>query len=153
MECQRCKETPGFHSFQSITDISGVHYFYCFPAHNKQSVRTREDMLNFVSHFPHDKQWGLLFHANGYGLSNMMPLALALEMGTIVQENKGLQKVFVIEGHWFFQFLLRCLFPFLKSSLRDKFVLLNGSLLEVIAKLREYGFPLQQLDMVRNRFG
>jgi hypothetical protein len=59
----------------------------------------------------------------------------------------------VIEGHWFFQFLLRCLFPFLKTSLRDKFVLLNGSLLEVIAKLREYGFPLQQLDMVRNRFG
>ena len=153
MECQRCKTTPEFHSFQSIADISGVHYFYCFPAHNKQSVRTREDMLNFVSHFPRDRQWGLLFHATGYGLSNMMPLAVALEMGTIVQENSGLQKVFVIDGHWFFQFLLRCLFPFLKSSLRDKFVLLNGSLLEVIAKLREYGFPLQHLDMLRNRFG
>ena len=110
-------------------------------------------MLNFVSHFPKDNQWGLLFHANGYGFSNMMPLTVALEMGKIVQENKCLQKVFVIEGDWFFQFLLRFLFPFLQPSLRDKFVLVNGPLLEVVATLRTYGFSVQQLEPMRTRFG
>jgi hypothetical protein len=153
MECQRCKETPGFHSFQHITQISDTHYFYCFPAHNKQSVKTREDMLQFVSHFPNNKRWSLLFHANGYGMSHMMPLSIALEMGKLVQENKFLEKIFVIEGHWFFQFLLRCIFPFLNSEMRDKFVLLNGSLLEVVASFRELGLTLQDLEPLRTRFG
>lgn len=155
MQCENCKKQPNYHSFQLLADISGIHYFYCFPAHNKQSVRTREDMLNFVSHFPQDRKWSLLFHANGYGMANMMPLALALEMGKIVQEKhrKTLQKVFVIEGTWFFQFLLKCLFPFLENKMREKFVLVNGSLLEVITGLRRTGLTIQQLEPLRSRFG
>ena len=153
MECQRCKAVPGFHSFQQLADISGIHYFYCFPAHNKQSVRTREDMLQFVSHFPPDKQWSLLFHANGYGFSNLMPLSIAIEMGKRVQQNKSLCKIYIIEGNWFFQFLLRCIFPFLDTSMREKFVLMNGSLLEVVAELREIGFTLQELEPLRRHFG
>ena len=155
MQCQRCVMQPNYHSFQLLADISGTHYFYCFPAHNKQSVRTREDMLNFVSHFPQDKQWSLLFHANGYGMANMMPLFLALELGQIVQEKHAqiLQKVFVIEGTWFFQFLLKCIFPFLSLKMREKFVLVNGSLLEVITELRQLGLTIQQLEPLRSRFG
>ena len=112
-------------------------------------------MINFVSHFPEDKQWSLLFHANGYGLTAMMPLFLAIEMGKIVQEkhSKTLQKVFVIEGSWFFQFLLKCIFPFFSAQMRDKFVLVNGSLLEVITELRKVGFTIQQLEPLRSRFG
>jgi hypothetical protein len=155
MPCERCKLEPNYHSFQLLADISGIHYFYCFPAHNKQSVRTREDMLNFVSHFPSDKPWSLVFHANGYGLATMMPISIALEMGKIVQENHRdtLQKVFVIEGSWFFQFLLKCIFPFLSLQMREKFVLVNGSLLEVITELRGLGFTIQQLEPLRSRFG
>lgn len=152
MECQRCKETPGFHSFQEIATVSDIHFFYCFPAHNKQSVRTREDMLNFVSHFPQDKPWSFLFHANGYGISHMMPLSIALEMGKIVQQNKSLQKVYVIQGDWFFQFLLKCIFPFLQKEMREKFVLMNGSLLDVVMQFREQGLTLQQLEPLRSHF-
>lgn len=153
MECQRCKSTPGFHSFQHIADISGIHYFYCFPAHNKESVRTHEDMIQFVSHFPQDEPWCFLFHANGYGIQHMMPLSVALDMGRLVQQNKALQKVYIIEGHWFFQFLLRCIFPFLRKEMRDKFVLLNGSLLEVVANLRGVGLTVRDLEPLRSRFG
>ena len=153
MECQRCKDTPGFHSFQPLADISGIHYFYCFPAHNKQSVRTHEDMLQFVAHFPKDTQWSLLFHANGYGISHMMPLGIAVEMGRLVQQNKGLQKIYIIEGHWFFQFLMRCILPFLNQEMRAKFVLLHGSVLEVVAQLRGIGLTLQHLEPLRSRFG
>lgn len=153
MECQRCKETPGFHSFQRLAEIKTIHYFYCFPAHNKQSVRTHEDMLNFVSHFPQDMPWSLIFHANGYTLSSMMPMTLALEMGKIIQQNKGLQKIYIVEGHWFFQFLLKCIFPFLEKSMREKFVLVNGSLLEVVARFREVGLTLPHLEPLRTRFG
>ena len=152
MECQRCKSTPGFHSFQSLTDISGVHYFYCFPAHNKQSVRTREDMLNFVSHFPQDRQWSLLFHATGYGMSHLMPFSVALEMGKLVQQNKNLEKVYIIDGHWVFQFLMRCIFPFLEKSLRNKFIVVNGSLLEVVAELRQIGLTIRDLEPLRTHF-
>lgn len=153
MECQRCRSIPGFHSFQHIADISGVHYFYCFPAHNKESVRTHEDMIQFVSHFPQDHPWSFLFHANGYGIQHMMPLSVALEMGKLVQQNKVLEKVYIIQGHWFFQFLLRCIFPFLQKEMRDKFVLLDGSLLEVIADLREVGLTVRDLEPLRSRFG
>ena len=153
--CQRCKSTPGFHSFEHITEISGNHFFYCFPAHNKESVKTREDIVNFVSHFPTDKSWSLLFHTKGYTLSNMMPLSLAIEMGRIVQENhkETLQKIYVIEGSWFMNFLFRCIFPFLQKHMRDKFVLLEGSILEVVARLREEGLTLTDLNILRNQFG
>ena len=155
MQCPQCKTQPNYHSFEWLADLSGTHYFYCFPAHNKQSVRTREDMLNFVSHFPQDRHWSLLFHANGYGMTTMMPLSLALEMGRIVQDNhkETLQKIFVVEGSWFFQFLLKCVFPFVSSEMREKFVLVNGSLLEVIAQLRQTGLTIQHLEPLRSRFG
>jgi hypothetical protein len=155
MTCARCQETPGFHSFELIAELSNIHYFYCFPAHNKQSVRTREDMLNFVSHFPQDRQWSLIFHANGYGFQHLMPLSLALDMGKLVQETHKttLQKIYIVEGHWFFQFVLQCILPFLNSTMRDKFVLVNGSLLEVIAEFRKTGLTLQHLEPLRTRFG
>ena len=155
MECQECKKLPGYHSFEYITEISGNHFFYCFPAHNKQSVRTREDMLNFVAHFPTKKRWSLLFHANGYGLSHMMPLSIAIEMGKIVQNKHrdSLQKIFIVEGSWFMNFLLRCIFPFLDKQMRNKFVLVEGSLLEVVSTLRQEGLTLQDLEPLRNRFG
>jgi hypothetical protein len=112
-------------------------------------------MLNFVSHFPTDKPWSLLFHTRGYGLSNMMPLSLAIEMGRIVQEKykQTLQKIYVIEGSWFMNFLFRCIFPFLQKEMREKFVLLEGSLLEVVARLRQEGLTLQDLNILRNQFG
>lgn len=153
MNCPRCQEIPGFHSFTYITKKSETHFFYCFPAHNKQSVKNREDMLNFVSHFPTDRPWSLLFHASGYTMSHMMPLSAAIEMGKIVEKNKYLQKIFLIEGNWFMSFLLRCIFPFLNKQMRDKFVLLEGSLLEVVTRLRDEGLTLQDLELLRNHFG
>ncbi len=155
MSCIRCLQTPGFHSFHHLADISGISYFYCFPAHNKESVKTREDMLNFVSHFPKDRPWSLVFHANRYGLRHLMPLSVALEMGRIVQETHKttLHKIFIVEGHWFFQFLLTCILPFLNAEMRDKFLLVNGSLLEVTAQLREVGLSLKHLELLRSHFG
>jgi hypothetical protein len=136
-------------------DRSGVHYFYCFPAHNKESVRTREDMLNFVSHFPSEQHWSLIFHAKGYGVSHMMPLSLALEMGTLVQERhlKNLQMIYIVQGSWFMEFLVRCILPWLRKEMREKFVLINGSLLEVMTRLHSLGLPYQDLEELRSRFG
>jgi hypothetical protein len=152
--CQRCKEQPGFHSFEPLADISGIQYFYCFPAHNKESVRTREDMLNFVSHFPEGK-WSLLFHAKNYGIQHMMPISLALEMGRLVQEKHmtSLQKIYIVQGHWFMQFALTCILPFLKKEMKEKFVLMNGSLLEIVSEFQKKGLCLQHLEPLRKRFG
>ena len=153
MECRRCKETPGYHSFEYITNIQETHFFYCFPAHNKQSVRTHEDMVNFVAHFPKDRSWSLLFHTHGYGLSTMMPLSVAIAMGRLVQENKCLQKIFIVQGSWFMHFLCRCIFPFLKKEMREKFILVEGSLLEVISRLRDEGLVLSDLTQMRDNYG
>ncbi len=150
MNCKRCQETPGFHSFTLIAQKSDIHFFYCYPAHNKQSVRTREDMLNFVSHFPTDIKWSLLFHAKDYGMSHMMPISVALEMGKLIQQNRSLQKIFILDGHWFMTFLLRCIFPFLEKEMREKCILIEGSILEVTARLREEGLSVHDLQMLRN---
>jgi hypothetical protein len=154
MQCKRCLQTPGFHSFERIADVSGNQYFYCFPAHNKQSVQTHEDMMNFVSHFPTTGSWSLIFHARGYGFQHMMPLSIALEMARLVQQNhsRTLQKIYIVQGHWFMQFLLNCIFPFMKKEMREKFVLVKGSLLEVMTFFREQGIRLQELEPLRNRF-
>lgn len=154
MRCERCAQTPGFHSFDLLSDSSGVQTFYCFPAHNTTSVRTREDMLNFARHFPEKGEWRLLFHANGYGLSSMMPLPLAIELGKIVQENHldRLQSIWIVEGGWFFTFVLRCVLPFLRTEMRSKFVLLSGSLLEVCEYLQANGLPLSALSKMREMF-
>ncbi len=153
-QCQRCKEQPGFHSFDFLTDISGIHYFYCFPAHNKESVRTRDDMLNFVSHFPSEGKWSLLFHAKGYGIQHMMPLSIALEMGRLVQEKYlvSLQKIYIVQGHWFMEFVLTCILPFLRKEMKEKFVLVNGSLLEILHEFEKKGLTLQHLEPLRRRF-
>jgi hypothetical protein len=84
-----------------------------------------------------------------------MPLSVALDMGRLVQQNhkNTLQKILIVEGHWFFQFLLTCILPFLNAEMRNKFVLVNGSLLEVTAQLRELGLTLRQLEPLRSHFG
>ncbi len=153
MKCTNCKRYPGFHSFDYICDISGIQIFYCFPVHNKESVKTREDMLNFVSHFPTDKPWSVLFHTNGYGMAQMMSIPLAIEMGNLTQANKFLQKIYVIEGTWFMNFLLRGVLPFLSKEMKDKFMLLEGSLLEVVGELKREGFSLQELKPMLKHFG
>ena len=152
--CESCRSQPGYHSFQHIADVSGQQYFYCFPAHNKQSVRTHQDMLNFASHFPSEGQWNLLFHARGYGMSHMMPLPIALELGRIVQEQHKmrLQKIYVIEGSWFMQFLLRCILPFLQKDMKEKFVSVQGSPLEIVTFLRLEGLSYKQLQCLRDKF-
>jgi hypothetical protein len=58
-----------------------------------------------------------------------------------------------VEGSWFINFLFRCIFPFLQKQMREKFVLLEGSLLEVVAALRKEGLTLSNLNGLRNRFG
>jgi hypothetical protein len=82
----------------------------------------------------------------------LMPFSVAIEMGKLVQQNKELQNIYIIDGHWLFQFLMRCIFPFLENSLRKKFVLMNGSLLEVIAELREVGLTIRDLEPLRTHF-
>jgi hypothetical protein len=155
MNCSRCKEQPGFHSFEQIADVSGIQYFYCFPAHNKDSVKNREDMLNFVSHFPTEGTWSLIFHANGYGLSNMMPLTVALEMGKRVQERhrKNLMKIYIVEGSWFMNFLLTCILPFLQKDMKEKFILVPGTVLDVASFFRKEGLTLKELEKMRNNYG
>lgn len=154
MRCDRCRQTPGFHSFEQICDASGIKTFYCYPAHNRKSVRTREDMLNFARHFPEEGLWSLIFHANGYGLSSMMPVSLAIELGQIVQEKhlSRLTNIYIVEGGWFFTFVLRCVLPFLRPEMRSKFVLLSGSLLEVSTQLQLKGLPLSTLSRLRENF-
>lgn len=155
MRCERCSQTPGFHSFDHLRDISGLSYYYCFPAHNKDSVKTREDMWNFASHFPETGRWSLLFHANRYGLSSMMPLHIAIELGRLVQETQmdRLEKIYIIQGSWFFSFVMRCVMPFLRPEMREKFVLLSGSLLEVCQVFLRQGLKLSDLLVLRARFG
>jgi hypothetical protein len=153
MKCANCKEYPHFHSFDPMCTLSGTEIFYCFPAHNKRSVQTREDMLNFISHFPQDRKWSVVFHANGYGMAHMMPIPIAIEMGHLCQENPHLQKVYIVEGSWFMTFLIRCILPFLNKEMKDKFVLMDGSLLEVVTKFKEEGFALQDLKPMLKLFG
>ncbi len=155
MECTRCKSWPGFHSFEAIAEIKGKTFYYCYPAHNRQSVKNREDMLNFASHFPQQGDWSLIFHANGYGLSNMMPLTVALELGRIVQDNHGsrLHRIYIVEGSWFMRFLVSAILPFLRSDMREKFVLVSGSLIEVVAFFRDQNLSLPQLSDLRSNFG
>lgn len=155
MKCERCNETPGFHSFESVGEVGGTQLFYCFPAQNAKSVRTKDDMLQFVSHFPTENPWSLIFHVRGYTMSHMMPLSLAIEMATILQRDHAqtLQKIYVVEGDWFMRFLFVCIFPLLSSRVREKFVVLNGSLLEVVTQLRGEGISLSQLQRVRDHFG
>jgi hypothetical protein len=117
-------------------------------------VKTREDMLNFVSHFPSEEKWSLIFHARHYGLQHMMPLPVALEMGRLVQENhlERLQKIYIVQGHWFMKFVLTCILPFLKKEMKEKFVLVNGSLLEIVSEFQQKGLGLSYLEPLRKRF-
>jgi len=155
MKCKRCLETPGFHSFEKISDLSGIQYFYCFPAHNKKSVQNHEDMLNFVSHFPEEGKWSFLFHAKGYTFSHLMPLSVALEMGKLVEKNhlESLQKIYIVQGSWFMNFIVLCILPILRKEMRSKFVLVDGNLLEVMNKLQKEGLSLSSLQSLRNHFG
>lgn len=154
MKCQRCIESPGFHSFEQIADISGQKVFYCFPAHNKKSVQTREDMLNFVSHFPETGSWSFLFHAKGYTLAHVMPLSVALEMGKIVEQQhiERLQKIYIVQGSWFMKFVVTWVLPVLRKEMRQKFVVIDGPLLEVITELQKDGVPISSLQGLRERF-
>ncbi len=87
-------------------------------------------------------------------MSHMMPLTVALELGRIVQEKhlQRLQKVYVIEGSWFMNFVLTCILPFLLSEMKQKFVLVSGSQLEILAFLRNEGLLYQQLHCLRDKF-
>lgn len=154
MQCPKCKASPGFHSFDYITDISGVRYFYSYPAHNKESVNTREDMLNYVMHLPRDKKWSLIFHMNNYGFSSMMPVPVAFELSQIILRDfkQVLQKVYIVEGQWFMNFLYLT-FPFLGKEIREKFVCIEGSQLEVIEQLRKTGLSFKQLEALHKHFG
>lgn len=154
MPCPKCKVNPGFHSFDYLTDISGIRYFYSYPAHNKESVRTREDMLNYVMHLPRDRKWSLLFHMNGYGFSNMMPVPVAFELSQIILKEfkDNLQKVYILEGQWFMNFLYLT-FPFLGKEIQEKFISIEGSQLEVITELRKTGLSFGHLEKLHKHFG
>ena len=154
MQCQKCKIKPGFHSFDYLTDISGVQFYYSFPAHNTDSINTREDMLNYVGHLPRNRKWSLLFHMHGYGVSKMMPIPVAYELIQIILRDftDSLEKIYIIEGKWFMN-LLYLAFPFLSHEIREKFVLLEGSKLEVITELRKLGLNMKHLDPLRRQFG
>jgi len=112
-------------------------------------------MLNFVSHFPSKEKWSLLFHAKGYGIQHMMPLSIALEMGRLVQEKHmvSLQHIYILQGHWFMQFLLTCILPFLGKEMKEKFVLVNGSLLEVVNSFEKVSHQKLNYRMAARRSG
>jgi hypothetical protein len=85
----------------------------------------------------------------------MMPLSVALELGRIVQEHHlhRLRHIYIVEGSWFMRFLLGAILPFLRAEMRSKFILVSGSLLEVVARLREEGLTLSDLTLLRSNFG
>lgn len=84
-----------------------------------------------------------------------MPLPLALELGRLVQEKHlgRLQRIYIVEGSWFFTFVLQSILPFLRKEMRQMFVLVSGSVLEVMAHLEGEGIPLSSLSGLRQRFG
>jgi hypothetical protein len=85
----------------------------------------------------------------------MMPLSVAIAMGKLVQQEhlNCLQKIYIVQGSWFMNFVCRCIFPFLQKQMREKFILVEGSLLEVMVFFEKEGLPSSSLKCLKENFG
>lgn len=103
-----------------------------------------EDMNEFLKHFPVDTPWILVMNCNGYSLSHMMPLSIAIRLGQELQARAAeqLQAIYIVKGSWLVRFLTFCIFPFLSKDLQRKFLAVSSdSFLELSHALEQKGVP------------
>ena len=137
MQCPKCIETPGFHSFTILgKTIKGYEIYYSNPNVNEERKLTEENIQNYLIHLDNASTKPWVWIIDSRGLDNLETPNLFLLRKFYLEIQKRykniLKHIFILNKSYMMQIIYTMLYPFLSSEIKKMIVFCstNESLIE-----------------------
>jgi len=153
--CDLCRVNPNTHSFDAITEVSGVHIFYTSFQHlldysNFETVRIHiESELARVS----GKPWAWIIDCKYFESKHVFQLRFAISIIRYLRRThpETLANMYLLNGGFLLTTALKSLSPFIDQTFYNTIVMLGGTRLELFSKFQARGWSNQNLELLMGR--
>ena len=132
MQCPKCIETPGFHSFTILGKTSkGYQIYYSKPDVIEERKLTEENMQNYLIHLDNasTKKWVWIIDSRGLDNLETPNLFLLRKFYLEIQKRYKniLKHIFVLNKSYMMQIIYTMLYPFLSSEIKEMVIFCSTS--------------------------
>ena len=153
--CDLCKVNPLSHSFDYLTEVSGVHVFYTSFQHvldysNFTTVRNHMDQS--LSQHSTNK-WIWIVDAKHLASKHMSQMSVSISMikhlRTVYKET--LVNMYLLNSGFLIKAAFKTLMPFINQTFYNSIILLQGTRLELLVKFQARGWTVRELEPLMDR--
>jgi hypothetical protein len=150
MQCPKCIETPGFHSFIKLGKTTkGYDIIYSKPAIVEERKLTEETMENYLIHLDNagKNQWVWIIDSRGLDNLETPNLFLLHKFYLEIQKRYKniLKHIFILNKSYMMQIIYTMLYPFLSSEIKKMIVFCSKN-----ESLIEHGIDIQIIKNISN---
>jgi len=150
MQCPKCIETPGFHSFIKLGKTTkGYEIYYSNPNVNEERKLTEENMQNYLIHLDNagTKPWVWIIDSRGLDNLETPNLFLLRKFYLEIQKRYKniLKHIFILNKSYMMQIIYTMLYPFLSSEIKKMIVFCSKN-----ESLIEHGIDIQIIMNISN---
>ena len=153
--CDLCRMNPNTHSFDSITEISGIHVFYT-------SFRNLLDYSNFTNVRNHiegelalhaHRPWAWIIDCKYLESKHMFQLNFAILIVKYLRRThtQSLVNIYLLNGGLLMGGALKALSPFIDKTFYNSILLFHGTRLDLLRQFQGKGWTSRDVEplMVR----
>ena len=148
MQCPKCIETPGFHSFIKLGKTTkGYDIIYSKPAIVEERKLTDENMQNYLIHLDNasNKKWVWIIDSRGLDNLETPNLFLLRKFYLEIQKRYKniLKHIFILNKSYMMQIIYTMLYPFLSFEIKEMVIFCSKN-----ESLLEYGIDKQIINNI-----
>ena len=148
MQCPKCIETPGFHSFIKLGKTTkGYDIIYSKPAIVEERKLTEETMENYLIHLDDagTKPWVWIIDSRGLDNLETPNLFLLHKFYLEIQKRYKniLKHIFILNKSYMMQIIYTMLYPFLSFEIKEMVIFCSKN-----ESLLEYGIDKQIINNI-----
>ena len=142
MPCQKCLNSPGFHSFSNIGKFNNIDVFYTSVSKGQDNTTDGSKIKNIKLHFEEDpagKEWIWVLDCSNMGTSHYTDLAFNIELTKTILTNKKINNIWMIRQNAWIKSIHALCMTVTGAEHFNKFTYFDGSNIELFLKFKEMG--------------
>jgi len=153
--CDLCRVNPATHSFDCITEVSGVHIFYT-------SFQNLLDYSNFANVRKHielelarvsSRPWAWIIDCKYLESKHMFQLNFAISIIKYLRKThtQSLVNIYLLNGGLLMSTGLHAMSPFIDQTFYNSILLFHGTRLELLHQFQARGWSIRDVEPLMSR--
>lgn len=142
MPCQKCLNSPGFHSFSNIGKFNNIDIFYTSVSKGQDNTTDGSKIKNIKLHFEEDpghEEWIWIIDCSNMSASHYTDVSFNIELTKTILNNKKIISVWMIRQNAWIKSIHAICRNIPGSEYFNKFTYFDGTNIELFFKFKEMG--------------